>query len=480
MKNISLLFSAFLCLTSVFAQIDLRVIGGTYEDVGVCVVSTDYGVVLLGNSSSQDNGFSRGYITCYDQNFDYAWSAITPFNSDFVSESIIDAEIGTSMGTDDLVILTRTLNFTNYNTSFYTFTMGPEEGVFYSHETVLESTSNQNPVALVNWRESMYAIGEEEGDAWMIDIGDESAVYHAEYSRWGHATRTEKINAARVQGDTLYVTGSTEVDGIEQTTVWAWGPDGNPLWAIIQPDQDTYADNYGSDLAVYPGGATLLYNYEREGIPLGHGVIRFNYGDGTPSTAVNTSGEIFVEGVRMIREENLLIKLAYADYHMGTGLDIVLTKLGQFGGYISSTRLGNAFNNIPSDMIITDDGTIYISGTTWGYLNGTSSMCLYRIESEDDIVQTDPDLVPLSLMNDPIFINESSIPGLSVQPTEVYPNPARYAAYLTSHSDWRLYNSMGVLTLTGFGKTIDLSKLPSGTYFVIQDGHSASPLQVIQ
>lgn len=482
MRITTLLFSALIFNVSIVAQTpaDLRIIGGNYEDRGVCVLPAEDGMLLLGNTSSQDNGFSRGYIAFYDQDFNFAWSAITPFNENFVSETIVDAEIGTSIGTDDVVILTRTLNFTNYNTSLYTFTVGNEEGTFYSHETILDVSNNQNPVALVNWRESMWAVGEEEGDAWMIDVGDPMAMNNLEFERWGHPTRLEKVNAARVQGDTLYVTGSTEIDGVEQATVWVWGPDGEPLWAIIQPNPDSFGYNFGSDMAVYEGGATLLYNYEREDLPLGHGVILFNQENGTPSVSVNSAGAIFVQGVRLIRNGDNLIKLAYGDFYTGTELDIVITKLGQFGGYMSSNKIGNDFNNIASDMVIGDDGAIYIAGTSWGYLNGTSSMCLYRIDSIDDIGQIESDLIPISLTYDPIFLEESSVFDTAVQPTRVYPNPARNQAHLTSHSDYRLFNHMGTQVLAGSGKTIDLSSLPAGTYFVIQDGYKAAPLQVIR
>lgn len=475
---IATITSVALFSTTALAQHELQVIGGQFEDVASSVVLTEGGVVLLGNSSSQDNDFSRGYLAFFDQDFEFAWSAITPFNPDFVSETIVDAEIGTNMGTDDLVILTRTLNFTNYNTSFYTFTIGEEEGTFYSQETILESSANQNPVKLVNWRESLYAIGDEEGDAWMIDLGNPDAVANAEYEYWGHPTRTEKINGANVRGDTLYVTGYTEVEGVKQTTVWCWGPDGAPLWANIQPDNDTYGDNYGSDISVHPGGASLLYNEEREDLPLGHGLIRFNIEGGTPSIPTSATLDIYAEGVRLIHHEGIHIKLSTNLFEAYYGLDIVITKLGTWFGFQSTNRLGNNLNNIANDMALADDGAIYIAGTTWGYLNGSSSMCLYRINSIDDIGQIDTDIIPFSLTNDPIFINESNINALAAQPTPIYPNPAHSKVRLSAFSDWKVYNSIGALELTGFGNQIDISSLPAGMYFVIQDGYTASPLQV--
>jgi hypothetical protein len=478
MRIASLLF-AFLLASVATSQVELQVAGGHYEDVASCVLPTDNGVLLLGNTSSQDNGFARGYMAFYDNDFDFAWSAITPFNPQFVSETIVDAEFGTNIGTDDIVILTRTLNFTNYNTSLYTLTPGETEGTFYSQETIIESTSNQNPVALVNWRESLYAIGDEEGDAWMIDLGNEFAIEMAEYQYWGHPERTEKITAARVQGDTLYVTGSTLVDGVEQTTVWCWGPNGAPMWAIIQPDPDTYGDNCGADLSVHEGGATLMYNHDREESSMGHGLVRFDIPGGTPSIAMSVTGNIYADGVRMIQRNETQYKLSTNDLFNNLGLDIVITRLGFFGGYLNSSRLGNEFNNIAEDMAITDDGVIYIAGTSWGYLNGSSSMCLYKIASEDEIGQIHNDAITLSLLNDPLFYNESNISDLAVQPTTLYPNPASTTINLSSHSDWRLYSAQGALLLTGDGTRLDVSTLPTGTYFVIQDGYTAAPVQII-
>ena len=108
MKKLFGLITSFAICTLAFSQADvqLRIIGGTYEDVATSVVpAPDGGVYALGSTSSHGDGTVRGYIAYYDSDFNYAWSALTPHGS--MIENVVDGIIDDSTG--DLLILTKRL-----------------------------------------------------------------------------------------------------------------------------------------------------------------------------------------------------------------------------------------------------------------------------------------------------------------------------------------------------------------------------------
>ena len=370
----ALLYSVLSFSTGMYAQsnVHLRVVGGNLEDKGAVILPVEDGAYAIGTTSSHGDGTVRGYVVFYDDNLDYQWSLITPYGS--LVEKISDAVLSPDPTSDNILVLSNRLgNNGTYNTVVHEINNQTTSGEIES-TIEIESPINQNTSSIVNWRGSTYAFGDMEGDGWYIDLGDELAVASGDYYVWGHPVLTESVNSARVQNDTLYVVGSTVVDGVEQSTVWVWGPDGSSLWAKIAPDENAFGNNYANDIAVYEGGSTLLYSYEREGLPIGHGIIKFDQGDGTPGGIVNTSGDIYVEGTTLISHDDSFYKLAHINYNSGSGTDIVVTRLGLYGGYLASNSLGTDFDETPSDMKIDEEGRVWIVGTTYGFLNGSASM----------------------------------------------------------------------------------------------------------
>jgi hypothetical protein len=134
-------------------------------------------------------------------------------------------------------------------------------------------------------------------------------------------------------------------------------------------------------------------------------------------------------------------------------------------------------------MEIDDQGRIWIIGTTYGYLNGSASICVYRLNSSEVIGFIDADDIGLGITNDPMLYGSVGTTSIA-QETDmlVFPNPARTMARLSSRAVWSLYSSTGVLCLQGDGYEIDLSTLSAGVYFVkgvADNKHFALPLQVL-
>lgn len=459
MKNFTLFFSAFIFSTLLIAQTDikLRILGGTYEDVGSTIVPLDEGgAYALGSTSSMGDGTVRGYIAYLDDDLQYVWSILTPYGS--LVENIVDAEVDEVTG--ELIVLARKIGENGYyNTVIYriinTGTTGEISEIINFNEE-----ENTSPTSLVNWMDDVYVVGETEGDCWFKTLGG------MDHEVWGNSLQSESVQAARVGNDTLYIAGSTVIDGVEQATIWAWGPHGNPMWARVAPDEGAYSDNYSNDIAPYEGGAILLYSYFRENDPLGHGVIRFDDGNGTPGSIVSTSGSYYVEGTRLIHHNEGLIKLAHINYNSSTGTDIVLTLLGEHGGYIESSSIGSDFNDTPADMQVDSYGRIWIIGSTFGYLNGSASICVYRIDSQDLIGFIEPEDVQLGITNDPILFNSVSVNTPDSSPLTLFPNPATEHAQLSCPTSWTLYSASGTKCLEGSGLNIDLSNIAPGQYYV--------------
>ena len=281
---------------------------------------------------------------------------------------------------------------------------------------------------------------------------------------WGNSLQSESVQAARVGNDTLYIAGSTVIDGWSKQR-FGLGALMGTLWAESCPDEGAYSDNYSNDIAPYEGGAILLYSYFRENDPLGHGVIRFDDGNGT-LVALSAPLKLLCRGTRLIHHNEGLIKLAHINYNSSTGTDIVLTLLGEHGGYIESSSIGSDFNDTPADMQVDSYGRIWIIGSTFGYLNGSASICLYRIDSQDLIGFIEPEDVQLGITNDPILFNSVSVNTPDSSPLTLFPNPATEHAQLSCPTSWTLYSASGTKCLEGSGLNIDLNNIAPGQYYV--------------
>jgi hypothetical protein len=318
-----------------------------------------------------------------------------------------------------------------------------------------------------------------DGDGWLLNIDDAQSIQGASYITWGHPVISESVNSARVYGDTLFVAGTSDIDGVLQSTVWVWDSEGNPLWARISPDTETFGENVANDIAIGPEGVRLLYSYERVDLPLGHGVISLDVDDGTPGIPVNTSGDVFVEGCKMVWAGDQLVKLAQIDFETDTETDIVITRLGTYGGYVSSGILGTDFAEEPKDLKIDEQGRIWVLGTTHGYLNGSASICIYRLDSIDVIPNISSITPGQGIKNDPIFLNSVGIsnPSSLKNYHSLFPNPCSSNSRLTISGPeqrmgngeevvWSIYSMTGGLFLEGTSNIIDCDGLSNGSYVV--------------
>ena len=475
MKTV-IIFTAFVLsvLSSIFAQgeIQLRIVGGPGVDQGNAVLPVDNGTYVLGSTSSDGTGNVRGYVVFYDEDFQFAWSLLTPYGS--AVEQVVDAWSIGGGDSDEMTILSQRLGSNGtYNIVLYTIENLGSEGQIMSSQEFVHS-DNQLPVSAIHWRGSKWAIGESDGDGFLLGITEPiTGLSDFSYTTWGHSVRTESVESAHVYGDTLYVTGTTEIDGVKQSTIWAWGADGEPLWALIQPDTQTFGDNYARDLAVSEEGLMLLYSYERPTLPLGHGVITLTSENGTPGMPINTSGNIFVDGCKLDWYGDQLLKLAHINFGTSSGTDMVITWLGPFGGYIESGILGTDFDEKPSDMKIDDGGRIWVLGSTKGFLNGAQSICLYRIDSLNIIADVNSINPGLGIKNDPLFQNSTGILSSESPSLSIYPNPAQSSSVIqitgllsSDKCSYKVFNTQGDICLVGSGVSIYADNLSPGQYFI--------------
>ncbi|MBT7652397.1 MAG: T9SS type A sorting domain-containing protein [Flavobacteriales bacterium] len=475
MKTAIIFTSLVLSFTcSVFAQseIQLRIVGGPGADQGNTVLPVDNGTYVLGSTSSDGTGNVRGYVIFYNEDFQFAWSLLTPYDTPV--EQVVDAWDISVDNSDEITILSQRLGSNGtYNLVVYIVeNLGSEGQIISSNE--FTHINNQLPVSAINWRGSRWAVGESEGDGFLVNINEPiTGLSDFSYTTWGHPVRTETVESAKVYGDTLYVTGTTEIDGVKQSTIWAWGANGEPIWARIQPDTETYGDNFARDLAVNDEGLMLLYSFERATLPLGHGVISLTSENGTPGMPINTSGNIFVDGCKLDWYGDQLLKLAHIDFGLTSSTDMVITWLGSFGGYINSGILGTNFDEKPSDMKIDDQGRIWVLGSTKGFLNGAQSICLYRIDSLNVIPDVNSITPGLGIKNDPLFQNTVGILySESISPS-IYPNPALSSSVIqltgVSSSElcsYKVFNTQGDICFVGSGVSIPAYNLSPGNYFI--------------
>ncbi|PCJ80090.1 MAG: hypothetical protein COA49_10065 [Bacteroidetes bacterium] len=473
MKSVHLIATLvfFASVNSALAQSDiqLRIIGGPLVDEGAAVIPLTNSTYVLGSTSSHATGTVRGYIINYDEDFQFAWSLLTPYGSPI--EKAIDGWGYVPEGNGDITVMTRRLGDNeSYNIVLHTIKSLGESGEIVSTQEIVHPL-NQEPVAAIKWRGSRWAVGSAEGDGWLIDIDDPLATLGASFTTWGHPVRTEKVESARVYNDTLVVTGTTEIDGTLQSTIWAWDSNGTPIWARISPDTVLIGDNVANDIALGPEGYRLLYSFDRPDLPIGHGIMNMNTDNGTPGVPVSTSGDVFVEGCKMMWAGDNLIKLATIDYNQGAGPDILISRLGEFGGYLDSGILGTSFDDTPSNLTMDSQGRIWIIGTTHGFLNGSASICVYRLENSDVIPEISSTTPGLGIKNDPMFFNSVGISDQTTPHLSLFPNPISRSQSISikgasENVVWTIYSISGKKCLSGTSSSIDCGSLSSGSYIV--------------
>lgn len=476
------------------SEIQIRVVGGPLVDEANAVIPLSNSTYVVGSTSSHADGTVRGYIIHYDADFQFAWSMLTPFGSPV--EQAVDAWDNVPSGSSgDLTVLSQRLGENDaYNIVLHTIKNLGNSGAIVETTEVMHPL-NQDPVSAVNWQGSRWAIGNVEGDGWLLDIDAPSSVQGASYLTWGHPVISEHVESASVYGDTLFVAGSTEIDGVLQSTVWAWGPDGSPIWARISPDTGTFGENVANDITSGPDGLVLMYTYEREDLPLGHRVMHLEVENGTPGAPVDASSDDFMEGCNIAWADNQLVSLSHVDFETGTESDMFLTWLGTYGGYINSGILGTNFADEPRDLKVDDQGRIWVLGVTHGFLNGSSSICVYRLDSIDVIPNISSVSPGLGIKNDPIFLNSVGVssPSFHKNDLTLFPNPCSSSSSVSiTHVEqdfggledmvWSVYTLDGQLHKEGYSDVIDCAGLAVGAYVVLITSAtqvSRLPLQII-
>ncbi|MAU75864.1 MAG: hypothetical protein CL831_03200 [Crocinitomicaceae bacterium] len=489
-----LAFAFSMASLSAQSEIQIRVVGGPLVDEAHAVIPLLNSTYVVGSTSSHADGTVRGYIVHYDSDFQFAWSMLTPFGSPV--EQAVDAWGTVPSGSSgDLTVLSQRLGENDaYNIVLHTIKNLGTSGAIVGTIEVMHPL-NQDPVSAVNWQGSRWAVGNVEGDGWLLNIDDPSSVEGASYLTWGHPVISEHVESASVHGDTLFVAGSTEIDGVLQSTVWAWGPDGSPIWARISPDTGTFGENVANDITSGPDGLVLMYTYEREDLPLGHRVMHLEVENGTPGAPVDASSDDFMEGCKIAWADNQLVSLSHVDFETGTESDMFLTWLGTYGGYINSGILGTNFADEPRDLKVDDQGRIWVLGVTHGFLNGSSSICVYRLDSIDVIPNISSVSPGLGIKNDPIFLNSVGVssPSFHKNDLTLFPNPCSSSSSVSiSHIEqdfggledmvWSVFTLDGQLHKEGYSDVIDCAGLAVGAYVVLITSAtqvSRLPLQII-
>ena len=223
-----------------------------------------------------------------------------------------------------------------------------------------------------------------------------------------------------------------------------------------------------------------MYSLQREAAPIGNGVVNFSLGDGVPTSIVTTDSPYYREGKKLLRHEGDLIKLSHTNVN-GNDENIKITRLNQDGWYEIGYYLGEGFSEEPIDFTIDDNGVLWIVGNALGYLNGSTSICIYRVSSFDILAEYQGENIPLSITNDPMLYNSVGLVEVA-QELLLYPNPASTQATLSEPSNWTLLSPSGRVCDSGFGQSIDISGLSNGYYFVKAELSNSSvvlPIQVL-
>lgn len=137
------------------------------------------------------------------------------------------------------------------------------------------------------------------------------------------------------------------------------------------------------------------------------------------------------------------------------------------GFYLGGSIFGGSQDDEPYSIIKDSQDRIVVLGKTESYGSGSSDFYLVRVPDEEIVNEYDLDVIDYE------GVIVTGLEEIENQFALPYPNPATETLYIPttfSYTDWQIIDQRGAVVLTGTGSQANVSSLSSGMYLLTWGG----------
>lgn len=456
-----IIMALFAAVHSINAQVaEVRTYGGPLIDEGRQIIATPTGYIIVGTTTSADNGNSDIYVLSLDEDLEVVWSKLLGSNAAEQGRSVCLTNEG------DLLVLGQTASgeFGGYDLVVYKLSASGELlwEKFYGTDDwdlavrIVKGVNNYYIAA------TTYGFFPGSARQWMFRIDGDGNFING--NTFDIIPEAEANDLAWYDGH-VYLMGTRTFEGQPSQSVFRkLLPDGTLVWEKVRGD----VAHLGGAIAAGAPGVVGVYAFNNIEQPNSMDLQMVSYaenGDEIWSQWSNTqsAGNQFPRSLMWANDA--LVVCAETDVFGAGGLGCFIERrIGANGIWTGGVVFGGAEDESPHSIITDDEGRVVMVGITDSYGNGNPDVYLVRLPNNLIVADYELDIVH-HVTSDPFTTVAELQEGQRFHP---YPNPAVRQINLAPETiAYTLTNFQGKEVLSGNdGGIIEIGHLARGAYLL--------------
>ncbi len=459
-----LLYLVLFVPVTVFAQIaEVRTYGGAFFDEGRQILETEDGYIMVGTTSSVQNGNSDISVIRINEDLTVLWSA------EYGGIGVDEGRSICKRSEGGFFVLGRTTfgQFGGYDMVLYAIDdAGNEEWVKY-----YGGSDWDFPVKIAAGLNSYFIGGTSYGDDFggkdqvLIEIdGEGNELNNTIYDIFPSGEMRDMLwyeGFVYTIGTRTGIGGSGNSEGV----IRKLEENGSVVWQDVRDSTQFFGLALTASIFGVTGAFGMSDVTQSGTIDLF--VVHYNPEDGSENWSfwANTpdAGNQYARAIVWGNDE--VLSASQTDLYGDGGYGALVVRNYFDGGfYIGGSIFGGSQDDEPNSMIKDSQGRIVILGKTNSYGSGSDDFYLVRTPDED--ITNDYELNLIEFFDVIVTGIDETEQAEFLAP---YPNPAEHTIYLPEAANtkyWSLYSVLGVPVSSGIGRTVDVGNLPSGTYLL--------------
>jgi hypothetical protein len=461
---IFLVFGAFQTTSAQIAEV--RTYGGPLIDEGRQIITTQTGYLIVGTTTSADNGNSDVYVLSINDDLSIEWSKLLGSSAAEQGRSVCVTEDG------DYLVLGQTASgeFGGYDLVIYKLNSNGDliwEKYFGTDDWDLA-------VRIVSGDGNYYIAATSFGffpgtsRQWMFRIDGDGNFLNG--NTFDIIPEAEANDIAFYDGH-VYLMGTRTFEGQPSQSVFRkLLPDGTQVWQQVRSD----VAHLGGAIAASDQGIVATYAFNNIEQPNSMSLRSVRYDENGVEIWSRWSDTQMVSNQfpRAVTWANdALVLAAESDVFGAGGLGCLMERrLGVNGAWTGAAVFGDSADETPYAILTDSEGRVVMVGSSDSYGNGNPDIYLVRVPNGIIVANYELDLAHFVTTDPFTHIAENQLEA-SFQP---YPNPAGRQINLSPQtSSFVLLNIQGNTVLSGAsGSAINVAHLPRGAYILQWQGTS--------
>lgn len=455
------IFLVFGALQTTSAQIaEVRTYGGPLIDEGRQIIATQTGYLIVGTTTSADNGNSDVYVLSINDDLTVEWSKLLGSAAAEQGRSVCVTEDG------DYLVLGQTASgeFGGYDLVIYKLNSNGDliwEKYFGTNDWDLA-------VRIVNGDGNYYVAATSFGffpgtsRQWMFRIDGDGNFLNG--NTFDIIPEAEANDIAFYDGH-VYLMGTRTFEGQPSQSVFRkLLPNGTLVWQQVRGD----VAHLGGAIAASDQGVVATYAFNNIEQPNSMSLRWVSYNENGEEvwsrwSDTQSAGNQFPRALTWAGDA--VVIAAETDVFGAGGLGCFIERrIGINGIWTAGTVFGGSGDETPYAMITDSAGRVVMVGSSNSYGNGNPDIYLVRLPNGQIVANYELDLAHFVATDPFTHVSENQ----SERAFQPYPNPAGRQINLSPQtSSFVLHNIHGIAVLSGTrGGAIDVAHLPRGAYIL--------------